>query len=38
MQEMMERERAEAIRSMERANRAMSRIFNLEERQEGENE
>ena len=37
MQEMMERERAEAIRSMERANRAMSRIFNLEEK-EGENE
>ena len=38
MQEMMERERAEAIRSMERANRAMARIFNLEEREEGENE
>ena len=38
MQEMMEREKAEAIRSMERANRAMSRIFNLEEREEGENE
>ena len=38
MKEMMERERAEAIRSMERANRAMSRIFNLEEREEGENE
>jgi len=37
MQEMMERERAEAIRSMERANRAMSRIFNLEER-EGDDE
>ena len=37
MQEMMEREKAEAIRSMERANRAMSRIFNLEEK-EGENE
>jgi bacterioferritin (cytochrome b1) len=36
MQEMMKRERAEAIRSMERANRAMSRIFNLEE--EGEND
>lgn len=37
MQEMMEREKAEAIRSMERANRAMARIFNLEEK-EGENE
>jgi len=34
MQEMMERERAEAIRSMERANRAMSRIFNLEEKED----
>jgi bacterioferritin (cytochrome b1) len=37
MQEIMERERAEAIRSMERANRAMSRIFNLEEK-EGDDE
>jgi hypothetical protein len=37
MQEMMEREKAEAIRSMERANRAMSRIFNLEEK-EGDDE
>jgi len=34
MQEMMERERAEAIRSMERANRAMARIFNLEEKED----
>ena len=38
MQEMMERERAEAIRSMERANRAMSRIFNLEEKEGEDNE
>ena len=36
MQEMMERERAEAIRSMDRANRAMSRIFNLEEKEGGD--
>ena len=31
MQEMMEREKAEAIRTLNRANRALGRIFNLEE-------
>ncbi len=31
MQEMMERERAEAIRTLNRANRALGRIFNLED-------
>ena len=37
MQEMMEREKAEAVAMMNRANRAMARIFNLEE-EESENE
>lgn len=31
MQEMMEREKAEAVAMMNRANRAMARIFNMEE-------
>lgn len=31
MQEMMEREIAEAIRAMEKANTALSRLFNTEE-------
>lgn len=31
MQEMMEREKAEAVAMMNRANRAMARIFNVEE-------
>ena len=33
MQEMMEREKAEAIRTLNRANRALGRIFNLEEKE-----
>jgi bacterioferritin (cytochrome b1) len=37
MQEIMAREKADAIRSMERANRAMARIFNLDE-EEGESD
>jgi hypothetical protein len=37
MQEMMEREKAEAIATLNRANNALSRIFNVEER-EGEDE
>lgn len=37
MQEMMEREKAEAIRTLNRANRALGRIFNLEE-EENDNE
>jgi hypothetical protein len=37
MQETMAREKAEALRNMERANRAMARIFNLEE-EENESE
>jgi hypothetical protein len=31
MQEMMEREKAEAIATLRRANSALSRIFNVEE-------
>ncbi len=37
MQEMMEREKAEAIAMMRRANSVMSRLFNMEEG-EGEDE
>lgn len=37
MQQIMEREKKEAIATFNRANRAMSRIFNLEEEEE-ENE
>ena len=37
MQEMMEREKAEAIATLNRANRALSRIFGIEE-EEGEDE
>jgi bacterioferritin (cytochrome b1) len=37
MQEIMAREKADAIRSMEKANRAMARIFNLDE-EEGESD
>jgi hypothetical protein len=36
MQEMMEREKAEAIRTLNRANRALGRIFNLEEEEESD--
>jgi hypothetical protein len=36
-QEMTAKEIAEALRNMERANRAMARIFNLDEKEE-ENE
>jgi len=36
MQEMMEREKAEAIRTLNRANRALSRIFNVEEEEDNE--
>jgi hypothetical protein len=36
-QEMTAKEIAEALRNMERANQAMARIFNLDEK-EGENE
>jgi hypothetical protein len=36
-QEMTAKEIAEALRNMERANRAMARIFNLDE-SEGDNE
>jgi hypothetical protein len=34
MQETLAREQAEALRNMERANRAMARIFNMEEEEE----
>jgi hypothetical protein len=34
MQETMEREKAEAIATLNRANRALGRIFNLEEEEE----
>ena len=37
MSEMTEKDTAEALRNMERANRAMARIFNLDE-EENENE
>jgi hypothetical protein len=37
MQEMTAKEITEALRNMERANRAMARIFNLDEK-EGESE
>jgi len=36
MQEMMEREKAEAIATLKRANSALSRIFGIEEEDEGE--
>jgi len=36
MQETMEREKAEAIRTLNRANRALSRIFNVEEEEDNE--
>jgi hypothetical protein len=36
MQEMMEREKAEAIRTLNLANRALTRLFGIEE--EGEDE
>jgi hypothetical protein len=36
MQETMAREKAEALRNMERANRAMARIFNLEEEEDND--
>ena len=38
MQETMEREKAEAVAMMRRANSAMSRIFGIEEEGEGEDE
>ena len=38
MQETMERERAEAIRTLNRANRAFERIFGVQEEGEGEDE
>ena len=34
MQEMMEREKAEAIATLNRANSALSRLFNVEEGEE----
>jgi hypothetical protein len=34
MQETLAREQAEALRNMQRANRAMARIFNMEEEEE----
>jgi hypothetical protein len=37
MQEMMEREKAEAIATLNRANSALSRLFGIEE-EEGEDE
>jgi hypothetical protein len=37
MSEMTEKDTAEALRNMKRANRAMARIFNLEE-EENEND
>jgi len=36
MQEMMEREKAEAVAMMRRANSAMSRIFGIEEEEDNE--
>jgi hypothetical protein len=36
MQETLAREQAEALRNMERANRAMARIFNLEEEEDND--
>ena len=36
MQEMMEREKAEAVAMMKRANSAMSRIFGIDEEDEGD--
>lgn len=36
MQETMEREKAEAVAMMNQANRALERIFNLEEENEDE--
>lgn len=36
MQEMMEREKAEAIATLKRANSALSRIFNVEEEDDNE--
>jgi hypothetical protein len=36
MQEMMEREKAEAVAMMKRANSAMSRLFGVEEEEENE--
>ena len=36
MQETMEREKAEAIATLKRANRALSRIFGIEEEDEDE--
>jgi hypothetical protein len=38
MREIMDKEKEEAIATLNRANRALGRIFNLEEREEGENE
>jgi len=38
MQEMMEREKAEAIATLNRANRALSRIFGIEGEGEGDDE
>jgi hypothetical protein len=34
MQETLAREQAEALRNMQRANRAMARIFNMDEEEE----
>ena len=36
MQEMMEREKAEAVAMMRRANSAMSRIFGIEEEEDND--
>jgi hypothetical protein len=36
MQEMMEREKAEAIATLKRANSALSRIFGIDEEDEGD--
>ena len=36
MKEMMEREKAEAIATLNRANRALSRIFGIDEEGEGD--
>lgn len=36
MQEMMEKEKAEAIRTMNLANSALSRLFGIEEEEENE--